>query len=443
MLKTKKIKDSKIAIVFVSASAGELDWNLPILELLLRKGFYIKIIILKRNAYESIKQNKKVHNFISKKNKKIKIIFCGGYFIEKIDHLIYLAYRILIKLDLKKYFLNVSNFNLFNKIFEKIFSHNLPLSILNNKKKKYLFLSEFPSLRKPRDVWIRSNFDKSVFIYHPHSPHLHSEGLDKKYLDSININYKKRNFLLLGHPLDYLRFKKGNNGKEISKSDLEKVFIGHPRYSDKWLQYHKKKSKNFRLNLLNSKKKNISILILSRGYGNFINKDYHISLVKQTTKIVHTLIPNCTVFIKKHPRETKSYWDDLINNYPSFQITNEHMLDVASKVHFTITFWTSGAIDCYLLGVPVIEYYDPNKFPRGQVLENKIFTSIYRKLKIVSPANNEKELIKTLKNLIESNYKLHLNKPHPFYNKLLVRSNKWEKKIENILLSHNFINKKY
>ena len=126
-----------------------------------------------------------------------------------------------------------------------------------------------------------------------------------------------------------------------------------------------------------------------------------------------------------------------------FQITNEHMLDVASKVHFTITFWTSGAIDCYLLGVPVIEYYDPNKFPRGQVLENKIFTSIYRKLKIVSPANNEKELIKALKDLIKRNYKLHSNKPHSFYNKLLVRSNNWEKKIENILLSHNFINKKY
>ena len=187
---------------------------------------------------------------------------------------------------------------------------------------------------------------------------------------------------------------------------------------------------------------------------NYLNNGDAPYTLRQRINIVNELFDcdfksNLPVHVSFKPRTeldsntTINLSDDSINNYPSFQITNEHMLDVASKVHFTITFWTSGAIDCYLLGVPVIEYYDPNKFPRGQVLENKIFTSIYRKLNIVSPANNEKELIKALKDLIKRNYKLHSNKPHPFYNKLLVRSNKWEKKIENILLSHNFINKKY
>ena len=76
--------ERKIAIVFVSASAGELDWNLPILELLLKKGFYIKIIILTRNAHESIKQNKKVHNFISKKIKKLKLFFVVAILLRRL-----------------------------------------------------------------------------------------------------------------------------------------------------------------------------------------------------------------------------------------------------------------------------------------------------------------------------------------------------------------------
>ena len=40
--------DNKVAIVIVSGSVGELDWNLEILDLLLKEDFKLKIVILNR-----------------------------------------------------------------------------------------------------------------------------------------------------------------------------------------------------------------------------------------------------------------------------------------------------------------------------------------------------------------------------------------------------------
>ena len=105
-----------------------------------------------------------VNDFISQKNNKIEIIYRGGYFIEKIRHYIYLSYRILIKLKINKYPLMSNILNLFIKIFQRVFSHILPSNVLSNKNKKYLFLSEFPSLRKPWDVWMRKILINLFFL---------------------------------------------------------------------------------------------------------------------------------------------------------------------------------------------------------------------------------------------------------------------------------------
>ena len=36
-------------------------------------------------------------------------------------------------------------------------------------------------------------------------------------------------------------------------------------------------------------------------------------------------------------------------------------MEIAKNVDFVISFWSSGAMDCNTLGVPVIEYFDPNQ----------------------------------------------------------------------------------
>ena len=118
---------------------------------------------------------------------------------------------------------------------------------------------------------------------------------------------------------------------------------------------------------------------------------------------------------------------------------NDHILQLATRVDFVISFWGSGAMDCFSLGVPVIEYWDPNKQSKDQVPEGDVYTTIYRKLGIVLSANNKQELIKKISGLINENYKLP-QEYHPFFTELISRSNKWDKTIEKILQTNNLIN---
>ena len=60
-------KKEKVAVAFISGSAGELDWMMPILDFLQNKQFNIKIIFLTRHSLKSVEQNKMCNDFISQK----------------------------------------------------------------------------------------------------------------------------------------------------------------------------------------------------------------------------------------------------------------------------------------------------------------------------------------------------------------------------------------
>ena len=79
------------------------------------------------------------------------------------------------------------------------------------------------------------------------------------------------------------------------------------------------------------------------------------------------------------------------------------------------------------------------KFPRGMILRENEYTTVYRLLGLVIPANNEIELQKAINNLVNKKYKISFNNTHTFFKELKILSNTWEKKIRNILLAHNFI----
>ena len=59
------LNKKKVAVVFISGSAGELDWILPILDYLLQKKFKIKIIFLSRHALKSVEENNMCNEFIN------------------------------------------------------------------------------------------------------------------------------------------------------------------------------------------------------------------------------------------------------------------------------------------------------------------------------------------------------------------------------------------
>lgn len=421
-------------IMFMSGSAGELDWALPILDFLLKNNFNIKIIFLTNHARKSVERNNMLNDFISQDNKKIEIFLIGSYFFEKIERLGYMSYRISIKLNIRNIPIINKIYSFYDKVLESFFMPRLLSVFKDFKDKKFLFISEYPSLRRPRDNWIKKHFNRSIFFYCPHSPHVYAENLDWQYQEVDNIDYDKKSFLLLGHPSD---FSKVNDGKELAAPDLQKVFIGHPKYSETWLHNLREDAKAFRLSLKG--RDTIDILVVSRGFGSYLDEDSHKLLVDSTIRIIKDKIPNYRLLIKKHPREISSHWDKVNDDYKSVEIVNDHILQLATRVDLVITFWGSGAMDCFSLGVPVIEYWDPNKYSKDQLAEENHFTTIYRKLGIVIPANTEEDLGVAISDLIANDYKMPSGSLHPFFIDLMNRSNQWDKVIKKILLSNSLL----
>lgn len=425
---------NQLGIVFISGSAGELDWVLPILDDLLAKGFDIKIIFLTRHARASVHKNQMLNDYITNHSLHLDVYTCGGYFFEKIENFSYLLHRTSIKLNFEKIQIMKIIYGLINKVLKKLYLMHLPLKNLNLKNKKFLFFSEYPSLRRPRDLWLKEEFDKAIFFYFPHSPHIYAEDLNIKYSIPKFKNFRNKYFLLLGHPADYFVI---NDQRELANPELEKVFIGHPKYSNRWLYDLREESKSFRSSLSN--RQSINILVLSRGSGSYLDDQSQANLVETSIKAIDENFDNYNLFVKKHPREGRSHWDDIANRYPSITVIDDHIMKIATSVDFAISFWSSGAMDCHTIGVPVIELFDPNKHSKQQVPLGSEFTTIYRLLGIVLPASNSKELEKAISILKRNNYSLISENPHPFYNELMSLSDNWNETIEKILAYHRLI----
>ena len=427
---SKLSKKQKTVIAFLSGSAGELDWILPIIERLSQKGLNIMIVFLTKHAQKSVDANQMLSDYIFYKNKNIKVLFAYGLLFEKIEHLGYLIYRFSLKLGFRKSKLGSIIFDIVDIPFKVLFFINLPKSIKNLKSKKCLLFSEYPSLRRPRDRWLKKFFKKSIFFYCPHSPHVYANDLNKIFNEPINPDLSKRYFLLMGHPLDFASLQ---DNHEFSDSNLEKLFIGHPKYSDEWLHDLRMKARKFRSS--HNKRQTTNILVLSRGIGSYLDEDSHKFLVEETINRISKNIENFKLIIKKHPREINSHWDKLEAEYSKVEIINDHILNLSTKADFVVTFWSSGAMDCYLLGLPVIEFFDPNKNSKQQIFENKSFTTIYRKLGIVNPASSSAEFDEAINCLIKNNF-TNANSTHHFFDDIIMRSNGWIESFDQILDRH-------
>jgi len=425
---------TKTAIVFLSGSAGELDWILPILDYLLKKEFDLKILFLTKHVSDSVEANSMLNNYINQENSKIELIFLGSNLWEKLEQISYLLHRFFIKFNLKNKHIIGQICSLFEKVLETLYMSRLSLSIGNLKNNKNVIFSEYPSLRRPRDKWVMKQFNESIFFYCPHSPHIYTEDLERDYRQNEILDLDKRRFLLMGHPGDYFVV---NDKRELASLSLEKVFIGHPKYSKQWLNNRKNESEAFRSSFVKRKKANI--LVVSRGHGSYINEDAQKYYIEATCQVIHEQVKNYNLFVKKHPREKHSYWDKILEYYPSIKIVEDHVLDIATKVDFAITFWSSAAMECANLGVPVVEFYDPNKHSKQQIFEGDSFTTIYRKLGLVYAANDKKKLIEVVAGLLKKDHSMQLDRAHHFYNDLMNRSNLWEEKIEEILFKNDLI----
>ena len=80
---SKLSKKQKTVIAFLSGSAGELDWILPIIERLSQKGLNIMIVFLTKHAQKSVDANQMLSDYIFYKNKNIRSFSLMAYCLKK------------------------------------------------------------------------------------------------------------------------------------------------------------------------------------------------------------------------------------------------------------------------------------------------------------------------------------------------------------------------
>ena len=218
-------------IIFVSASAGELDWICPIAKYLIRKNFRATVIFLSKRAEQSVKENRFLLQFLASRH--VDTVYCGGPVFEFIDKYSYLLFRISLKLNLPGPFKIILSF--LDTILKFFYIRRIiKYSELDNKE-RFLIFSEFPSLRKARNNWIKKSFTNSLYFYHPHSTNINID------LNNYKNELKPRSnngsdFLLLSHPSE---FKTITDSIDNNKN-IQLVCLGHPKYSSSNLLKFKK-----------------------------------------------------------------------------------------------------------------------------------------------------------------------------------------------------------
>ena len=223
---------AKLSITFLSGSAGELDWVLPILDDLSLKGFTNHICCLTPAVHDSINKNKLLREYINTLPKKIFVHECFSSSFKIFDRLVYYFHRITVKLGLRKFFFIKQVISAIDLGLTNYFLQRMPNNIYLARHSTNLIFTEFPTIHRPLDIWLKKSFENSLFFYIPHSPHFYSENINDVFSADPDIDYSRKSFLLLGHPLDYLYLE-----KLYDFSDLETIFLGHPKYSKKWLEY--------------------------------------------------------------------------------------------------------------------------------------------------------------------------------------------------------------
>lgn len=421
---------AKSSITFLSGSAGELDWVLPILDDLSLKGFTNHICCLTPAVHDSINKNKLLREYINTSPKKIFVHECFSSSSKIFDRLVYYFHRITVKLGLRKLFFIKQVISIIDLGLTNYFLQRMPNNIYLARHSTNLIFTEFPTIRKPLNIWLKESFKNSLFFYIPHSPHFYSENINDVFSADPDIDYLRKSFLLLGHPLDHLYLE-----KLYDFSDLETIFLGHPKYSKKWLE-------DVKTRWLPSKasQEEINIFVISRGVGSYLTEEKHQYLVQSTHDTIQSNFKNYNLLIKKHPRELLSAWDHFTEIDQFTNYTDEHILQAAANADLVISFWSSGAMDCFALGVPVIEFFDPDLSPFQQVqLDDSRYTTIYRLLGCVLEANDQIELTTQILELKQNNFHLSKSQIHPRMLDLLDRSNSWEQYFAKILHKNDLL----
>jgi len=424
-LDCNKVIHNRKALVLIESSAGDLDWIIPVIKYLIDKNLHIEIVYLTKMAKDSVKDNFFLSDYLGR-YPQIKC-FEVGWIMRKIRAINFILYRIRLKTKNKilGYCLNIIC-NTLAVIFIRI------SIVRDNIGKENFIFSGHVELRSPRNfrAHLERVFKNSIFFYYPNGSGLYTRKLET---DCINnkVRHKCRSYVMLGSPCDFEVLKKSVN---YNIEGVVPIYTGHPKYSDKWISSFKKNSYN---STMEDRKKGVKILIISRIPGAYLDKEVCESLASTTMKVLHEKFSNYQVIVKKHPREFNSYWDTLAEQYSSIIFSEDSVSKAAAKVDFSIAFFSTASIDCFIMGTPVIEFLNPKKLKIVDFDGKNKMDTLCRALKVVLPANNESELRVAIDKIVSKSYKASLESSHSFFQNVVNQSNQWDLDFNFFLNTNN------
>ena len=365
-------KKQKLLLLQVRRSVGEIDWIIPILYLLKKKGYKIFTFFDDKKNFESLKKNELLFKLwksinidfhINKKSDKIliKIIFFtllnlknflkNNLFLESIiGKLKTEIYE--IKFFLKKY--RIENFNLFLLSDNNYSNLCLKFKQLNNKIK----IARFPT-----SPWVE-NIDNRKYLK------LYKRYLfiDQQFFTNKNIAHKTL----------------GKNFVKLEK-DKKLFYVGNPKYANWWIKKIFKKNKK----TINTFK----ILVATRSWEKNFSKQSFESIIKKIMKLTK-INKNIKITFKTHPsRQEENFLKKILNLYDKKQwrVSNNHLIDLCKDNFIGITLNSSACTDIVKSGIPCLEFWYNEKDKLNMIHGKTVYElqKIVKKLKNFEDLNNE------------------------------------------------------
>lgn len=383
-------KKNNLILLQIRRHLGELDWTLPLLFRLKKRGYKIITYFDKKKIFNDLVENK----ILYKEWKKIN----SDYYFDKnysmLFNKLFLNFYLLIKKifnlkifpDKTIYFLKKNQYEI-NEIKDKYKVENFKFFFLSNNNYSNLYLNfrdhnqKLKIIRFPTSQWMRFFFKKKI------KKNLNEKFFGDKYLVQSENNAK-----------DYFgsNFNKKNINKKI-------IYCGNTKYETWWLKKIYKLSKK----KLNNK---IRVLIATRGWRQKPKKNFpkrsFFKIVNEILKLNKTFT-NIEFIFKTHPSKSElEYLKEILNKKKDlkWQISNEQISSIIKDCNFAITLNTSACLDVVSMDKVCIEYWLNNVDNFTLMKDGQRYFTTYQKYGIVKNVNSFKELNKFILQIKKTKY---------------------------------------
>tara|TARA_Y100000591_G_C21830425_1_gene699222 strand:+ start:858 stop:2141 length:1284 start_codon:yes stop_codon:yes gene_type:complete len=405
---------SRNCLIVFNNSWGEVDFMLPILNILNEKKFNIYTSFKSPEILSKKKGYKDLYGILKNITKIIQIKAKD----QKSNY-----FKLFLNLfrNPKYLILKLKNFNLF-KIKSKLNNfklnntyQNINFIKKNNIRIDFILCADFDSNYFD---WIRE-FPSSKFFLFPHAITLRGTNLNRFRNVSKKIfqeSFPNRNYQLSKFPKNTILFGGDKNEieyfKQFSPKNINLRILGFPRLSKKWIKYLHSYTK---FNAKKNKKKNIFLVI---GKVNYLGKEEIENKIKSVVQVAEENGYN--LIVKNHPRNN-------LNLKKFFGLSkkvsiSESKYSISGTLKFcdvvVLTSKSGVSLECVFQKKIVIEFYKygrENK--KNRVYEFKLknkLQSVYKYLDLIHSCNSHKDLAAFFK-------KLNNNKR--FYDKIINKQN--------------------